>query len=209
MSNYRETLESIELPADFANALQPMTETGEPTETLADAAAAFDHLWDVTGVRISVDQMYQPERTRHTVEFNDRVEYLPCVLDALIAGLIVDPTVAVIRSKPPTGEAVINITLTEDGIDVAPSSAVFSIGMSASDTENPEMSVSQLEKSDSAVMASCSYINAFPQPAAFDEWKDGISDAHVVRVGDEELLAFARWAAQDWVTGPDRDGRDQ
>lgn len=176
-----------------------MTRSGDPPATLADAVAAFGHLWEVTGVQISVDQLFQPEPTRHAVDLGDRVEHVPCVLDAVIAGLLVDPTGAEIRSVAPVGDATVRLSLTDDGVDVVPSTAVFSFGVEAAEAGTAERSVARLEESDSAVMASCSYINAFPDAAAYEGWADELSDAHALPVGIDELLAFARIAAQDWV----------
>lgn len=176
-----------------------MTESGDPPATLADAVDAFDHLWEVTGVQVSVNQMYQPEPTRHAVDFGDRVEHVPCVLDAVIAGLLVDPTGTEIRSQSPIGEDTVTISLHDDGVDVAPASAVFSFGVEAAEVEAAEVSVARFEESDSAVMASCSYINAFPDATAYERWADELSDAHAVAVGIDELLAFARIAADGWV----------
>lgn len=176
-----------------------MTESGDPPATLADAVDAFDHLWEVTGVQVSVDQLYQPEPTRHAVDFGDRVEHVPCVLDALIAGLIVNPTGTEIRSQSPSVGDTVSLSLTDDGVDVAPASAVFSFGVETAEVETAEVSVARLEETDSAVMASCAYINAFPDATAYERWADELSGAHAVTVGLDELLAFARIAAQEWV----------
>lgn len=176
-----------------------MTESGDPPETLADAVDAFGHLWEVTGVQIAVDQLYQPEPTRHAVDFGDRVEHVPCVLDALIAGLLVDPTGTEIRSAAPLDDTTVTLSLTDDGVAVTPAAAVFSFGVADADATSPALSVSRLEESDSAVMASCSYINAFPDAAAYERWADGLSDAHAMSVGLDALVAFARVAAREWV----------
>lgn len=104
-----------------------------------------------------------------------------------------------LRTTPPVGEDTVTISLTDDGVDVAPAAAVFSFGVEAAEVERAEVSVARLEAADSAVMASCSYINAFPDAATYERWADGLSDAHAVAVGLDELLAFGRVAAGDWV----------
>lgn len=199
MSTEQGPLRSTELPADFAHALRGMTERGDPPETLADAVDAFDRHWKTTGVQLSVDQLFQPEPTRHAVDLGDRVEHVPCVLDALIAGLLLDPTGAEIRSQSPIGEDTITLSLTDEGVEVAPASAVFSFGVEAAESERAEVSVARLGESDSAVLASCSYINAFPDVPAYEQWAAELSNAHAVAVGIDALLAFARIAAGEWV----------
>lgn len=199
MRTDRETLRTTDLPADFADALRPMTTDGEPPATLEDAVAAFDNLWAETGVRVSVEQMYQSQPTRHAVDFGDRVEHVPCVLDALISAYLIDPRGTVIRSKSPSGESTVRLALAESGIDVDPPSAVFSLGVDASEVANPEVSARLLKGADSVVMASCSFINSFRSAEAFEQWEQGLSDAHVMPIGIDELAAFAQWAADEWV----------
>lgn len=201
MPAIRETLRETDLPADFATAIQPMATDGDPPATLEEAVGAFDRLWTASGMQLTLDQLFRPETTRHTVDFGGRVEHVPCVLDALIVGLVVDPNGTEVRSLPPGGEPPVRVSLRGDSVDVVPQSAVFSLGVAVAEAANPEAAVELLEETDSVVMASCSYIKAFPHPAAFERWEAGLTDAAVMRVGADELLAFARWAARDWVVG--------
>lgn len=174
-----------------------MTEDGDPPETLADAVEALDRLWDVAGVTISVEQMYQPQPTRHAVDFGGRVEHVPCVLDALIAALAVGSTPVEIRSTQPNSDEVIRLSVTDAGVEVTPSTAVFSFGVADGEVRDPDLSA--LEGTDSAAMASCSYINVFRDATAYERWTEQFSDARAMQIDVETLTAFADVAAEDWV----------
>lgn len=198
MSHEHHALEATELPADFADALRGMTADGTPPETLADAVDAFDRLWKSAGVTVSVDQMYQATPTRHSIDFGDRVVHVPCVLDALIAALAVGSTPVDIRSREPDRDETIRLSVTDDGIAVDPTTTVFSFGVAGGDAQDPDLSA--LEGTDSAVMASCSYINAFRDESAFEQWQAQLSDAYAMQIDLETFATFADVAVGDWVT---------
>jgi len=191
-------LRATDLPEDFANALQGMTVDGEPPTTLAETVDALDRLWKSTGVTVSVKQMYQPKRTRHAVDFGDRIEYVPCVLDAVITALTVGTTPIEIRSTEPDRNGTVRLFVTDDGVEVNPTTAVFSFGVAEGDAQNPDLSV--LEGTDSVVMASCSYINAFRDATGYRQWQEQLSGARAMKIDVDTLLAFAEIAAEEWVT---------
>jgi len=197
MHSDQRTLQSIELPDNFATALRELTTDGEPPATLADAVEAFDRLWDLAGTEVAVEDMFQSELTRHTVDLGHRVEHVPCVLDALIVAIVVESEPVEIRSKQPDDETTIQLTVTDDEVEVEPSSAVFTFGVAETDVREPDPSV--LEGTDSVVMDSCSYINAFRDPAAYERWEDQLIDANAMRMSPETLTAVAERAAEDWV----------
>lgn len=197
MNTNRRVLRTTELPPGFATVLRGMTADGDRPETLADAIAALDRLWDVAGVTISVDQMYQPEPTRHAVNFGDRVEYVPCVLDALIAAFADGSPPVEIRSTPPGSNETVHLVVTEDEVTVDPTTAVFTFGVAADEIQNPDLST--FEGADSAVMASCSYINAFRDATAYEQWKEQLSEAYVMQIDLNPFTAFAEVAAEEWI----------
>jgi len=198
MSTNRRVLRAADLPPDFANALQGMTADGDPPTTLADAVDALDRLWKSAGVMVSVEQMYQPETTRHAVDFGDRIEYVPCVLDAVIAALVVGTTPVEVRSAEPNSNESVRLSVTDDGVEVDPVTAVFSFGVAEGDVRNPDLSA--LDGTDSVVMASCSYINAFRDVTGYRQWQEQLSGAHTVQIDVETLVAFAEIAVEEWVT---------
>ena len=192
-------LRRTELPADVADALRGLPPAGEAPETLADAVDALDRLWADGGAAVGVRQLFRPDGTRHVVDFGDRTEFVPCVLDAVIAALVEDDPVE-IRSTEPRGDATVRLVVADDGLSVDPPSAVFSLGVDAAGLGD-DLSVS--EGTDSAVAAACPYINAFQDPAAYEAWRRRLADVHAMRVDAETLRAVAAVAAGEWVTaGP-------
>jgi len=120
MHSNQRTLQSTELPDDFAGALQELTTNGEPPATLADAVEAFDRLWDLAEVEVAVENMYQPGPTWHAVDLGGWVEHVPCLLDALIVALVVESEPVKIRSKQPDAETTIRLTVTDGEVEVEP-----------------------------------------------------------------------------------------
>jgi hypothetical protein len=188
-------LTTTELPSDFATALTAMETSGDSPTTLAEALDAFDRMMDSAGVMVSVEEMYQPEATRPAVYLGDRVEYVPCVLDALIAALLIEQTQVEIQSDPPTGDPTVHLDVTADDVQVQPATAVFSLGLPAAGIPDP----TALEEMESASIASCSYINAFPGGAAYDRWAEQLSEGIVLQLDIQAFVALAHRMANGWV----------
>lgn len=199
MPTDRDPLATTELPTDLARGVQQVTGRDARPETLNDAVTAVEELLETRDVEITVDQMYQPDSTRHSVQFGARTEHVPCVLDALIAGLLVEPIPVVIRSKPPNGDRPVEVTVAESAVTAEPSGAVFSWGFAAADVRNPDPDAA-VDDAGTVSMATCSYINAFPDEASYRRWADGLSDAVVMHLDLSGMIALAERAAGGWVT---------
>lgn len=198
MGPNQNTLREAALPADVANAFQEMTGRDAPPETLAGGITAVESMLEGDGFMISVDQMYQPAETRHRIRFEDRTEHVPCVLDALIAGLLVEASPVEVRSVPPNGEHPVHLSINGSHVSMDPSTAVFSWGIAASDIQNsdPEAAVTD----DGTVsLASCSYINAFPDEEAYQQWAEHLTDAAVMQLNRDAMIGLAERAADAWV----------
>lgn len=198
MSTEERALANIELPTDFAEAFQRLANTSTAPETLAECVDSFEQMLAAEGVTVSVEAMYQPEPTRHAVHVDETVEYVPCVLDALIAAISVDSKPVEIRSDPPDDDTTVQLHVTDDEVEVHPSTAVFSIGLATTDIQEPELET--FDEMETAVsMASCSYINAFPDPEAYDQWDDHLSDGVVMQLDIDDMVALARNIATGWA----------
>lgn len=197
MHTERETLATIELPTDLADSIQRTTDRDEPPTTLAEGLDAFERVMESAGVTISVADMYQPEPTRHAVDLGDRVEHVPCVLDALIAAHLVERPVVKIRSEPPTSGDPVRIEVTDDDVDVRPSTAVFSFGLAESDVRDPDPEA--IDAMESVSLDSCAYINAFPDEAAYDQWATAVSEAVVMGLDADAMVAIASRVTNGWV----------
>lgn len=193
-----ETLELIELPDEIADGLQQVSGTAEPPETRANGIRAVESTLAEAGFEITVDQMYQPKETRHAVQFGDEVEHVPCVLDAVIAGLLVAVETVTIQSEPPKGGEAVQITVTESDVSVDPSTAVFSWGFAAGDIQDADPE-DAWDDDGTVSLASCSYINAFPDEATYRRWEAELSEAIVMQLDIDAIVGLAEHAADNWV----------
>lgn len=198
MESPEATLERVELPADFAEAFQQISNSGDEPETLAECIDMFERMMEAAGVTVSVEQMYQPEPTRHAVHIGDSVEYVPCVLDALLAAYLAEADSVDIESESPEDEATVSLRVSDGTLEVRPSTAVFSMGLASDDTgESPPQALGETETAVS--MASCSYINAFVDQAEYDRWERHLSDAVVMPLTAGEMYSLASVIATGWV----------
>lgn len=197
MNSDTDPLAMTTLPPDLADAVSGLTPTGNSPETVADLADGFGRLLDGAGVRIGLANMFQPEETRHAVEFDGRVEHVPCVLDAVVVAFAVDATPVHVRSASPVGDDPVRLTVGAGSVDVSPATATFSLGVAESEANDPDLSV--LVGAESVAMASCSYINAFQDASAYERWNDELAGAVAMPVGLDVLAAFAELAAEEWI----------
>jgi len=194
----QQPLANTELPRDVAEALRQATESQQSPETLADAIAAVESMLTDEECANTVDRMYQPAETRHAVQFGDRTEHVPCVLDALIVGLVVDASPVAIRSDPPNEGQTVHLTVADSEISMEPSTATFSWGIANQDAQTSDVE-STLQNADTVSIASCSYINAFPDVTAYHRWESQVSDAAVMQLDASAMVALAERAANIWV----------
>ena len=188
-------IERIELPSDVAEAFSRMDDQADPPLTLQEAFAGVDELLDDGA---SVNDMYRAEPTRHAVHVGETVEYVSCVLDAMIVALARNIRPIGIQSEPPGGEEPVQFQVTNQEIQVIPESAVASFGIANEDITDPTVFTEPID--ETVPLPSCSVINAFPDSAAYDRWAADISHAVVMKLTIEELVAIAQQAATNFDT---------
>lgn len=198
----QEALPDVELPADLAEAFRRAGRLDDPPETLAEGFRAVTALLNEVGT-VTLEDMYQPEPTRHRVHTPGGAEHVPCVLDALIVALLLETDPVDIDSEPPAGEEPVHIRVTGDEVTVTPERAVASFGLGLEESADPGLDAldEALNDPDAPIPTTCSAINAFPTSAAFDRWERGVSEAAVMELSVEELFALARWATEAHVAG--------
>lgn len=199
MNADRHALAEAELPTDLAEAFRRVADLDERPGSLAEAVDAVEALLEGSGVEITLDQLYQPEATRHAVHVGDTVEYVPCVLDALIAAELAESKPVEVQSEPPVGDETVRFHVTGDGVDVEPGGAVVSFGLATE--EATASGADELSSTETMSPTSCSYINAFPDSDAYERWADGVSGGMVTEISTEAAVAFADEAANGWVFG--------
>lgn len=191
----------IELPADLAEAFRQVGDRADPPETLREGFTVIEETLDDAGVDVSLEDMYQSEPTRHAVHIGEYTEHVPCVMDALIVAFTVEPDPIEIHSEPPDGGELVRFHVSGEEITVTPERAVVSFGIGYEEADEADIAdVEALLNDESTIPTTCSVINAFPDSEAYAQWAAGVSEAAVMELSVEEMVALAQRAVQDYGT---------
>lgn len=179
----------------------------DPIAALVGGRPAGERL-AANGVTLGVEDLLADGNTRHELLLEDRVEYLPCVADALEAAVLVDQDPVTVRSVDPVTDQPVTFEITDDDVDVTPVGAVVSIGMA-------EAVPDSVDVTDLTIAAACgdelpggrdpedfpslvcAYVNAFESVETYEEWADDV-EAVSVAVPAEKMLPGIR----EFVDGP-------
>lgn len=171
-----------DLPADLRRALSEFV--GGEIETLADFVGECRRR--TGGGPIGVEDLCHAEtETPHCGELDGETYYFACFYDAVALAALADGVVDV-RTESPDGTVVEARAVGTAELSAAPSSAVFSFGISegstASDGEPAAADVYE---------AVCPYVKAFPDRAAYESWAERVPAATVAMPldGATELAA--------------------
>ena len=196
MSSEHPNLTDVELPRDVAAEFRAATDRDGGSMTLLDGLDAVEELVSGADGRVSLEQFYQPDSTRHEVRIGERVEHVPCVLDALIVAERRRAEPVVVRSEPPGGRQTVSFDARSAEVGVTPEQAVVSFGLSADDTDDREMGSFSSMEAGSVVI--CSYINAFPDGGAYERWASSLSEGSVMMLSADTAIELAAEAAARW-----------
>lgn len=194
-------LDDIELPSDLAETVRRVGDRDEPPATLEECFAVFETILDDQGVELTLDDMYRSERTRHAVAFGGTVEYVPCVVDALIVALSVEERPVEIRSTPPDGGETVDFAVTDGSVSVTPETAVVSFGVAYEDAEGDVATVKDALDEASAIPTTCTVINAFPDSTALEDWAVDVTEGAVMELSVPEAVEVARRGAERYREG--------
>lgn len=190
----------IDLSDETAEGLQSVAGLETPPDSFHEWAMTVYEGLAAVDEALSADDLYVDGASRHAVHLGDRVEHVPCVQDALIAAVLSDADPVTVRSESPIGDVVVEATVSGGAVEVEPTGAVMSFGVS---TQLPplgsgdEPPLDWLGEPDSPLQAlSCDYINAFPSSEAFEGWAVDQERVATVELTFEQGLALA-WAAAD------------
>lgn len=189
-------IDEIELPTDLAEAFRRVGDRADPPETLQEGFAVIEEALNEAAVDVSLDDMYQSEPTRHTVYIDETVEYVPCVMDAMIVALTLDTDPIEVHSEPPDGGEPVKFHVSDEAVAVTPETAVVSFGIAYGEAGTDLANVKAVMNEASAIPTTCSIINAFPDSAAYARWAAAISEAPVMELSLEEFVAITRDAAE-------------
>lgn len=169
------TDERIDLPPDFADHLAVVSNLETPPETMAEYWSGFADQLAVSDQTINSEDLYTEDPTRHEVHVNDRIQYSPCILDALGAAVMEDQNPVTVRSVDPVTKTPVTFTVNEETVNVTPEDAVITFGIASA---IPELEASEesifswilQEDTPSVTDAFCQYINAFESEDTYEQW---------------------------------------
>lgn len=167
--------ERIDLPPEFANHLAVVSNLETPPETMAEYWSRFADQLAANDQTIDPDDLYTEDPTRHEVRVNDRIQYSPCILDALGAAVMEDQNPVTVRSVDPVTRRAVTFTVNRGTVNVTPEAAVVTFGIAST--------IPELEASDESIFswilqgdtsrvtdAFCQYINAFESEDTYEQW---------------------------------------
>lgn len=165
----------IDLPPDFAEHLTEVGNLESVPETMAQYWVQFADQLEESGHTIEPSDLYTDEPTRHEVRVDDRIQYSPCVLDAMTAAVLEPQTPVTVRSVDPVTGTPVTFTVGDKTMDVSPGTAVVTFGIAATipDLESSDESIFEWmlrAESTSVTTAFCQYINAFESSDTYDRW---------------------------------------
>lgn len=156
-----------DIPAELGERLAIALDLDERPGTLGDWADAMARIVEREDIDAGPEVLCTTEESPHRARFGGETQHYLCVQDAFIVPYLVDDvdTVEVTTESPVSGE-VIEIGVTDDGLDVEPAAAVMSFGVEAdvteptADAESPAIAYGKI----------CPYGHAFRDREEYEEW---------------------------------------
>lgn len=161
-----------ELPRELGSALGRFLGTGS-VETLREWA--LEVRTRTGGGSITIDELCLTDgETDHWGRVDGERYGFACFYDAVILAALSDRPVD-IRTRSPVGTVIEARAVGTDELTVRPEEAVFSFGIDET-VEPPSEDGPTLERGYAAI---CPYVEAFPTPAAYEEWARDVPAATV------------------------------
>lgn len=175
MGTHSPTDERIDLPPEFADHLAVVSNLETPPKTMAEYWSGFTDQLAASDRTIAPQDLYTEDPTRHEVRVNGRIQYSPCVLDALGAAVMEDQNPVTVRSVDPVTRTPVTFTVDEETVNVTPEDAVVTFGIASAipeleDSEQTIFSWMLQEDTSGVTDAFCQYINAFESEDTYEQW---------------------------------------
>lgn len=188
------------LPDDIANAFQKVGERDSPPGTLLEGFTIIEETLDENDTELVLEDLYQSKPTRHEIHLADTIKHVPCVMDAMVVALALDRRPIEIVSKPPQGGEPVRFTVTNEEVVYSPGSVVTSFGIAYDEAAEDDLeAVKDRLNETSVIPTTCSVINAFPDSNSYDRWEQAVSNAAVMELSVEQLVAASQVAAQGYL----------
>lgn len=156
-------------------------------QTFSDWVDALARIADRNDIDVDRDMLCTTEASPHKARFDGETEYYRCVLDPIVVPFLAEEVDTVeIETESPVNEEIIELSVTETGVDASPPDAVFSFGVDAAVEGPPDDGVSPIF----AYGIFCPYGNAFASDDEYREWADGVAAITMVT----DMDAVLEWA---------------
>lgn len=181
------------IPDELAEQIRRAYGLDDPPATLGEWTDATAQLLEDGGFEFGIEAMCTGEDTRHAAWIDGEPQGFHCVLDTLLL-----PFAAAgqsrfdVRSESPVSDAVVEFTVTPDGVDDSPPEAVMSFGVERDATVPTD------DELDPAVAYTrfCPYVNAFPGEAEYEAWARRTPEAATMSFPLSTGFELARLLAQ-------------
>lgn len=156
-----------EIPGELGERLALALDLADRPETLDDWADAMARIVEREDIDAAPEVLCTTEESPHRARFGGETQHYLCVQDAFIVPYLVEDvdTVEVTTESPVSGD-LIEITVTDDALDVEPDGAVMSFGVAAdvseppTDADSPAVAYGQI----------CPYGHAFRDREEYEQW---------------------------------------
>lgn len=194
----------------LADHVLAISETSSPEAVCADILGEHQDLDSVAerfveqGISLRAEDFFEDTNTRHKLRFGDRIEFAPCVVDALIAAELVPHALVTIRSQDAVSGNPVIFEVTDEHVDVTPTGAVISLGLGEAVVESGDLTQFAVESLGGAGApciediqdVGCAYINAFTSLEHYEQWA-AEAEAKTVALPAERLIPeIRRFAAK-------------
>lgn len=177
-----------EIPPAVGEQLRVAFRLDDRPQTLSEWGVAIGDIVDREGIDVELSALCTADQSPHEARFDGTARHFLCVQDAFIVPSVADDvdTVEITTESPVSGER-IEVTVTDDGAEIAPSGAVMSVGVSTDLSETPDTAGSP----EIAYGAVCPYGRAFRDRDEYERWAETV-DAVTMAAPLEDAVRLAR-----------------
>lgn len=193
MKNDRSvSLEDKDVPPDLSASVNAAFDPDESPTTLEDVVTLLTAFLDDSDCSVGFDNLCTASTSRHEARIDGEPRYFHCVLDTLLLPFVrPEETPVEVRSASPQSEAVVELTVSRDDLEVWPPGAVMSFGV-ADELDVPDAAAVD---PTTAYTSLCPYVNAFPSRAMYERWDGTTPEATTMPVSFPTGLELARQLA--------------
>lgn len=167
---------ATEIPPAVGLGLQAALGLDERPRTLQGWGEAMGEIVSREDIDVGLDALCTTDQSPHQAHFDGTTQHFVCVQDAFIVPYVVNDveTVDITTESPVNGEP-IEVSITDDQVEIDPEGAVMSFGVAA-DISPPKNADSQ----EIAYGKICPYGHAFKDRSEYVTWAETVDAATTV-----------------------------